>query len=117
TEHGFARAIEYYEAAIVRDPRCGRAWSALADTYQLMAAHHLDPPDACMRKARQAAVTALSFDPRLAAAHAALASVLMTFDHNPGAAEREWKLALEIDPNYAHAWHSLAVFGITLGNM
>ena len=110
TEHGFRRAIEYYEAATARDPRFARAWSAMADTYHLMAAHHLDAPDACMRKARQAAVTALSFDPHLAAAHAAMAAVLMTFDHNPGAAEREWKLALEIDPNYAHAWQHLAIF-------
>lgn len=110
TEHGFRRAIEYYEAATARDPRLARAWSAMADTYHLMAAHHLDPPEACMRKARQAAVTALSFDPRLAAAHAAMAAVLMTFDHNPLGAEREWRLALEIDPHYANAWHGLAVF-------
>jgi len=116
TEHGFRRAIEYYEAAIARDPRFARAWSGIADTYRLIAAHHLDPPDECMRKARQSAVAALSFDPRLAAAHSALAAVLMTFDRNPEAAEREWKLALEIDPNYAHAWHSLAVFGNILGD-
>ena len=32
TEHGFRRAIEYYEAAIARDPRFARAWSAMADT-------------------------------------------------------------------------------------
>jgi TolB-like protein/Tfp pilus assembly protein PilF len=116
TEHGFRRAIEYYEAAIARDPRFARAWSAIAETYQLMAAHHLDRPDVCLRKAHQAAVTALSFDPRLAAAHSAIAAVLMTFDHNPKAADREWKLALEIDPHYAHAWHSLAVFGNILNN-
>jgi len=117
TEHGFQRAIEYYEAAIARDPRFARAWAAMADTYHLMAAHGLDPPDACMRKARQAAVTALSLDPRLAAAHSAMATVLMSFDRNPGAARREWKLALEIDPNYAHAWHGLAVFGNISGTM
>ena len=116
TEHGFRRAIEYYEAALARDPRFARAWSAIAETYQLIAAHALEPPDACMRKARHAAVTALSFDPRLAAAHSALAAVLMTFDHNPEAADREWKLALEIDPHYAHAWHSLAVFGNIVSN-
>lgn len=110
TEHGFQRAIEYYEAATSRDPRFARAWSAMADTYQMMAAHHLDAPDACMRKARQAAVTALSFDPRLAAAHAAMAAVLMASDHNPWAAEREWKLALEIDPNYTYAWQQMAIF-------
>jgi serine/threonine-protein kinase len=117
TEHGFRRAIEYYEAAIARDPRFTRAWSAMADAYPSMAAHGLlDPPDACMRKARQAAVTALSLDPRLAAAHSAIAAVLMTFDRDPGAARREWKLALEIDTNYAHAWHCLAVWGNIAGS-
>jgi TolB-like protein len=116
TEHGFHRAIEHYEAAIARDPGFARAWSAIAETYQLIAAHHLSPPDVCMPKARHAAVTALSFDPRLAAAHSAIAAVLMTFDHNPEAANREWKLALEIDPHYAQAWHWMAVFGNILGS-
>jgi TolB-like protein/Flp pilus assembly protein TadD len=116
TEHGFRRALEFYEAAIARDSSFARAWAAIAETYQLIAAHHLDPPDVCMPKARQAAVTALSFDPRLAAAHSAIAAVLMTFDHNPGAATRAWKLALEIDPHYAQAWHWLAVFGNILGD-
>jgi TolB-like protein/tetratricopeptide (TPR) repeat protein len=115
TEHGFRRAIEYYEAAIARDPCFARAWSAIAETYQLIAAHHLDSPDICMPKARQAAGVALSFDPRLAAAHSAMAAVLMTFDHNPEAAKREWDLALQIDPHYAQAWHWLAVFGNILG--
>jgi serine/threonine-protein kinase len=53
TEHGFRRAIEYLEVAIARDPRFARAWPGIADEYRLMAAHRLDPPDACMRKARQ----------------------------------------------------------------
>jgi serine/threonine-protein kinase len=117
TEHGFQRAIEYYEEALARDPRFARAWSALADTYYLMAAHHLEPPEACMRKARHAAVTALSIDPRLAAAHAAIAMVLLAFDRNPKEAEREWKRALEIDPNYALAWHGVSLFGNIFGNL
>lgn len=117
SEHGFNRAIEYYESALARDPRFARAWSAMADTYYLMAAHHLEAPEACMRKARHAAVTALSFDPRLAAAHTAIAVVLMAFDRNPEEAKREWQRALEIDPNYALAWHTIAAFGHHGGNI
>lgn len=62
-------------------------------------------------------MTALSFDGRLAAAHAALAVVLMILDRNPREAEREWRRALEIDPNYALAWHARALFGHLLGNL
>ncbi len=111
TEHGFQRAIECYKTAIERDPRFARAWAALADTYVLMAAHQLESTSESMPKARHAALTALTLDARLAGAHCALGSVLMSFDWNFEAAQREWRLALEIDPNHAYAWHSLAVFG------
>lgn len=117
TDHGFARAVEYYEAAIRRDRRFARAWSSLAETYILMAAHDLEPPDVCMRMARDAVRSALSLDPELAPAHSALATILATFDRDPEQGEPAWERALALDPNYAYAWHSLAVFGYALGHL
>ncbi len=117
TDHGFARAVEYYEAAIQRDPCFARACSALAETHVLMAAHDLEPPHACMSKARNAANSASSLDPKLAASHSAMATVLATFHGDLEHAESEWKRALELDPSYAYAWHSLAVFGYALGRL
>ena len=68
TEHGFARAVEHFESALERDPRFARAHAALADTYTLMAAHHVAEPAGCLRKARHCATQAAESDPDLAAA-------------------------------------------------
>src|SRR5579871_3366400 len=117
TEHGFGRAIEFFQAAIARDPKFARAWSALAETYLLVAAHHLEAPDTAMPKALEAVTTALALDPDLAPAHSAMAMILLAYERRPQAAERQWKQSLEIDPNYAHAWHAVAVFSDKLGQV
>ena len=109
TEQGFGNALEYYRAALERDPRFARAWAAIAETSVLIAAHHLEAPLVAMPKAREAALRALELDPQLAAAHCTLAAVAIAFDRDLDGARHEWDLALEIDPHYAWAWHSRAV--------
>jgi tetratricopeptide (TPR) repeat protein len=61
-----------------------------------------------MPKAREAALKALSLDNNLAEAHTALGLVLATFDFDVEAGEREYKRAIELDPNYgtAHQWYA-----------
>jgi serine/threonine-protein kinase len=111
TEHGFRRAIEHFDAALARDPAFARVYAALADTWSLMAAHHLAKPSSCLGRAKECAVEAVRLDPGLAAAHSARAVTLLFYDRKPQEAERAWKQALRLDPNYAYAWHGLAVFG------
>jgi TolB-like protein len=111
TEHGFRRAIEHYEAALARDPRFARAYAALAETFILIAAHHLDHPAGCFSKARECAMRAIALDPKLAAGHSAVAATLLLRDRKPAEAEQAWKTALELDPSYAYAWHGFSVFG------
>jgi serine/threonine-protein kinase len=111
THHGFRRAIEHYEAALARDPAFARVHAALADTWTLIAAHHLEEPLTCLAKAHECATEAVRLDPELAAAHSALAATLLFYDRRPQEAEREWKHALRLDPNYAYAWHGFSVFG------
>jgi serine/threonine-protein kinase len=111
TQHGFGRAIEHYEAALRRDPRYARAYAALADTWTLIAAHHLEKSEPCLARARECAARAVSLDPKLAAAHSALASTLLLYERKPREAERAWKEALKLDPFYAYAWHGYSVFG------
>jgi serine/threonine-protein kinase len=111
TQHGFDRAVEQFRAALARDPRFARAHASLADTYTLMAAHHLAEPAVCLENARNHAVQAVELDPNLAAARSSLAATLLFYDRKPAAAEREWRRALELDPNYAYAWHGFSVFG------
>jgi serine/threonine-protein kinase len=111
TEHGFRRAIDHYEGALALDPGFARAYASLAETYTLLAAHHLDTPADCFAKARECAMRAIELDPNLAAAHSARAATLLLLDRKPAEAKHAWKAALELDPTYAYAWHGLAVFG------
>jgi adenylate cyclase len=56
-------------------------------------------------KARKAVQKALEFDPNLAEAHASLASLIMLGDWDWAGAEREFKLAISLNPHYATAHH------------
>src|SRR5262249_41814643 len=59
-------------------------------------------------KAREAANKAIRIDDQLAEAHASLAFVVYSYDWNWGAAEKEFKRAIELNPSYAtaHQWYS-----------
>ena len=114
TEHCFRRAIEHYRAALDRDPDFARAHAALADTYILVAAHHLEPPAPCFEQAHACARTAITLDPKLPAAYNAIAATLLMRDRKPADAEHAWRTALELDPTYAYAWHGFGVFGCVM---
>ena len=58
-------------------------------------------------QAREAAIKALELDDTLAEAHNALATVKRDYDWDWSGAEREYKRAIELSPNYAnaHQWY------------
>src|SRR5262249_8875953 len=60
------------------------------------------------QKSKAAALDAIRLDDGLAEAHAALAFVLHNLDWNWPEAEREYKRALELNPNYSEAHHGYA---------
>ena len=62
-----------------------------------------------MPKAKGAAMNALAIDNTLAEAHASLAHVLMNYDWNWSEAEKEFKLSIELNPDYATArqWYAI----------
>jgi tetratricopeptide (TPR) repeat protein len=60
-----------------------------------------------MPKARAAAQRAIELDPALAEPHAALGMYYAGYAFNDAAAEREIRRAIELNPNYATAWHWL----------
>ncbi|MGH9941385.1 MAG: winged helix-turn-helix domain-containing tetratricopeptide repeat protein [Pyrinomonadaceae bacterium] len=110
TEGGLKKGIEYAEQIIRLDPNYVAAYVGLADSYSFLGEYlHLDPNEA-FPKARAAAVKALAIDPTLAEPHASLAEVLLFHDWDWKGAEREYKLAVEINPNYASAHHWYAWF-------
>ena len=106
TPQDFQKAIKFFEQAIEQDPNYALAYSGLADTYALLTAYTAQESHVVMPKARAAALKALELDDRLAEAHASLGQVAAYYDYNFPVAEREYRRALELNPNYAtaHQW-------------
>jgi len=104
TESGLKKSIEYFNQAIEKDPTYALAWAGLANGYWEDSDIHISPHVA-MPKAKQAALKALAIDDTLAEAHGALAIELTAYDWDWANAEKEFKRAIELNPDYptAHA--------------
>jgi tetratricopeptide (TPR) repeat protein len=101
TAAGLKKSIEYFEQAIERDPGYALAYAGLADSYAGLGGDYLYlPPSESFPKAKAAAMKALELDGTLAEAHAALAYATV-FDWDWVGAEREFKRAIELNPNSA----------------
>jgi tetratricopeptide (TPR) repeat protein len=106
------KAIEYFNQAGEKDPNYALAYAGIADCYGVPQIE-LSPPEA-MPRAKAAAMKALSIDDTLAEAHTSLANVLVRYDWDWSGAEREFKRAIELNPNYptAHYWYALYLAGM-----
>jgi len=101
TAAGLKTGIEYFQQAIEKDPGYALAYAGLADSYSVLGGgwQYLPPSDT-LPKAKVAAMKALQLDDTLAEAHAALANAAF-FDWDWPSAEREFKRAIELNPNSA----------------
>jgi adenylate cyclase len=85
-----------------------RAYGGLADTYALMASYYIAPQAELIPKARAAALKALELDGNVSEAHASLALIAQNYDWDWQTAEKEYRRAIALDPNYAtgHHWYA-----------
>ena len=107
TEADFRRATDYFSQAVQKDPSYALSYAGLADTYsQLGDSGYLAPSEA-WPKARTAAVQALEIDDSLAEAHTSLGLVKEHFEWDWAGAEKEFKRAIQLNPNLAtaHLWY------------
>lgn len=105
TVAGFEEAIRYFQQATAKDPNNARAYAGLADAYALIGGYSMRSQADFMPKARAAALKALEIDELLAEGHAALALVVQSYDWDWSTAEKEFRRAIELNPNYATAHH------------
>ncbi len=105
---GLQTALRYFEEAIEKDPRYAPAWAGIADSHMLMIDDGTFPREEIYLKARAAVEMALSYDDELAEAHASLAMLHLLSEWNWQKSEKEFRLAIRLDPNYAtaHHWYS-----------
>lgn len=108
TADGFQKAVQYFHAAVEKDPDYALAYSGLADVYSLLGDYGIEPGKESGPKAKAAALKALEIDDQLAEGHCSLGNVLSLVEWNFPKAEPEFKRAIELNPNYATAyqWYS-----------
>jgi TolB-like protein/DNA-binding winged helix-turn-helix (wHTH) protein/Tfp pilus assembly protein PilF len=108
TGDGFSQAAEYFQKAIDKDPKYGRAYAGLADTFSLMSTWFVGDQNELMPKARTAALRALQLDESLPEAHASLALIKESYEFDWAESEKEFRRAIQLDPQYAtaHQWYA-----------
>ena len=99
------KAVEYFNQAVAKDPAYAQAYAGLADCYSLYSTYEVSSGNDSFPKAEEAAMKALALDDTLAEAHTSLAFVSYHYEWDWARAEREFKRAIELNPNYATAHH------------
>jgi tetratricopeptide (TPR) repeat protein len=110
TPEDLNKALDLFTQAIVRDPGYAQAYVGLADCYNLMREYSVMPPSEAYPRALAAAKKAVELDDNSAEAHNSLAFATFYWTWDAPTAEREFKRAIELNPDYVAAHHWYATF-------
>ena len=102
------KAKTWFGQAAEKDPEYALAYAGLADCYSLLAVYEGLPPGQAFPLAKDYARMALRLNTKLAAPHATLGYTAQFYDWDWIEAEKEFKIAIGLDANYAtaHKWYS-----------
>jgi TolB-like protein len=104
------KALDEFRTATEKDPNFALAFVGLADCYALLSEYAGAPSSETIPKAKSYAERALALDGQLAEVHATL-GLLADYSWQWAEAEREFKVAIEINPNYptTYHWYSISL--------
>jgi len=108
------KSIQYFRAAIKKDPNYALAYWGMADTYVVMAGNGQKPYQEVMAPARAAVKHALDLSPSLAEAHVTQAMLYPPWG-SQAIKEQDFRRAVELSPNYATAHHWFGVILTPMG--
>jgi Tfp pilus assembly protein PilF len=109
TAANFEKAKEYYSQAVALDPNYSLAWVGLAFHYHYLGLFGYMQPKTANAKSSQATLKAIELDDSLAQAHA-ITAMLWANDFDWKGAEREFRRALELDPESFEVWGNYEYF-------
>ena len=109
---GYESAIMYFKQAISEDPDFAAAYAKLAETYD---ANYAWRPNEIVPLEKATLEKALELDPESADAHLQSAMLKVAFDCDLSGAEREFKIALGLNPNMSGAHDQFALYLHLLG--
>ena len=104
------QSLKCFEEAIRLDPKFAAAHADAGETYAISAAVAGGPPHELMPKVKQAASRALALDEEAPEGHLVMAMYLLCYEWNWAAAEREFRRAIELNPNDSAARRYLGEF-------
>jgi len=105
----FERAIHYYEDAIARNPNFAAAYYGLGEAL-IGEAFAGKPFEEVRERYFWALAKVNELDPQSPEAHFCLASVHELVDWDWAAADKEYQRTFEVNPNFAHAHQTYAIF-------
>jgi serine/threonine-protein kinase len=114
TAENVKKAIEQFKSATDRDPNYALAFVGLADCYAVLNEYAGTPTSETIPQSKAYAERALLIDGQLAEAHATL-GIVNEHSWQWDAAEKEFKRAIELNPNYPTAYHWYSIFLKGLG--
>ena len=109
TEEGVMKALDYFRAAIARDPGYALAYTGVADAYAMLGDWEIAAASAqeMFAKSREAVLEALALAPDLGEARNSLAHLhFHALDWEQ--ADLEWRTAIELSPGFSTARHWFA---------
>ena len=105
SKKGFVNAIRHFKRAIELDPNYASPYAGLADTYALYQNYNFGVPDEVMPMAKEYAERAIEINPNIAEAYVSLAFVLCMYEYDWSLAEKNYKKAIQLNPNYPTGYH------------
>jgi tetratricopeptide (TPR) repeat protein len=115
TEEEMEKGLDYFQQAIEEDPTYALAYVGKADCYIILADYGYISSNETYPKARAAAEKALEMDNTLAGAYASLGYIKFKYDWDWAGAERDFKRAIELNPNYAYAHINYSIYLSDMG--
>jgi DNA-binding winged helix-turn-helix (wHTH) protein/tetratricopeptide (TPR) repeat protein len=110
TPDSLNKAVDSFLQAIVQDPGYAPAYVGLADCYNLLREYTVMPASEAYPRALAAAKKAVELDPQSSEAHASLAFASFFGMWDAATADREFRRAIDLNPNNATAHHWYATY-------
>jgi DNA-binding winged helix-turn-helix (wHTH) protein/tetratricopeptide (TPR) repeat protein len=110
TPDSLNKAVDSFMQAIVHDPGYAPAYVGLADCYNLLREYTVMPASEAYPRALAAAKKAVELEGRSSEAHASLAFASFFGMWDAATADREFRRAIDLNPNNAIAHHWYATY-------
>ncbi len=113
TEESYQKAINYYQQAIEIEPDYALAHAGLGEVFQNLWFFGFMPAAQSLKPMKDSALRAIALDPGICESHVVMGRVRLHYEWDLLGAEKAFKKAIALNPNYADA-HDQCAFALHL---